>query len=52
VRFRTPDGATHRLDVVAELGESELLTCEAAEPRPPRRFRVTAHRTTRARLGG
>ena len=52
VRFRTPDGATHRLDVVAELGESELLTCEAAEPRPQRRFRVTAHRTTRARLGG
>jgi hypothetical protein len=33
VRFRTPDGATHRLDVVAELGEPELLTCEAAEPR-------------------
>ena len=25
---------------------------EAAEPRPPRRFRVTAHRTTRTRLGG
>ncbi|HEX6724887.1 MAG TPA: sucrase ferredoxin [Gaiella sp.] len=47
VRFRTPDGATHRLDVVAELGDPELLTCEAAEPRPPRRFRVTAHRTGR-----
>jgi hypothetical protein len=44
VRFRTTDGATHRLDVVAELGDPELLTCEAAEPRRPRRFRVTAHR--------
>jgi hypothetical protein len=49
VRFRTPDGATHRLDLVAELGEPELLTCEAAEPRRPRRFLVTAHRATRAR---
>jgi len=47
VRFRTPDGTTHRLDVVAELGEPELLTCEAAEPRRPRRFHVTAHRTGR-----
>ncbi len=46
VRFRTSDGATHRLDVVAELGDPELLTCEAAEPRRPRRFRVTAHRRT------
>jgi len=43
VRFRTPDGATHSLDVVAELGEPELLTCDAAEPRRPRRYRVTAH---------
>ena len=50
VRFRTPDGATHRLDVVAELGEPELLTCEAAQPRHVRRFGVAAHRTTRARL--
>jgi hypothetical protein len=49
VRFRTPDGATHRVDVVAELGEPELLTCEAAEPRRPRRFHVTAHGATRAR---
>jgi hypothetical protein len=47
VRFRTVDGATHRLDVVAELGDPELLTCEAAEPRRPRRFRVTDHRTAR-----
>ncbi len=45
VRFRTPDGSAHRLDVVAELGEPELLTCEAAEQRRPRRYRVTAHRT-------
>ncbi|MCZ7589810.1 MAG: hypothetical protein M5U27_13335 [Gaiella sp.] len=43
VRFRTPDGATHRLDVVAELGESALLTCDAAEPRRPRHYHVTAH---------
>ncbi len=42
VAFRTPDGATHRLDVVAEPGEPELLTCDAAEPRRPRQYRVTA----------
>lgn len=46
VRFRTRDGATHRLDVVGDLGDPELLTCEAAEPRRPRRFHVTAHRRT------
>jgi hypothetical protein len=44
VRLRTIDGAVHRLDVVAELGEPELLTCDAAEPRRPRRYHVTAHR--------
>jgi hypothetical protein len=49
VRFRTPDGATHQLDVVAELGEPEVLTCDAAEPRRPRRFLVTTRRATRAR---
>ena len=49
VRFRTPDNATHRLDVAAELGDPELLTCDASEPRRPRRFHVTAHRVTRAR---
>jgi len=49
VRFRTPDGATHRLDVESELGEPELLTCDAAEERRPRRFHVTGHRVTRAR---
>jgi hypothetical protein len=52
VRFRTPSGATHRLDVVSELGQPELLTCEAVEHRRPRRFRVTAHRATRARSPG
>jgi hypothetical protein len=51
VRFRTPDGAVHRLDVVAELGEPELLTCEAAELRRPRRYRVTGHVVRRARAG-
>lgn len=44
VRFESPDGATHRLDVVAELAEPEYLTCDAAEPRRPRRYRVTGHR--------
>ena len=44
VQFRTQDGADHRLDVVAEPGEPALLTCDAAEPRRPRRYRVTAHR--------
>lgn len=44
VRFRTPNRAVHRLDVVAEPGEPALLTCDSAEPRRPRRYRVTAHR--------
>lgn len=53
VGFRTPDRAVHRLDVVAELGEPELMTCEATELRRPRRYRVTAHRVRRAgREGG
>jgi hypothetical protein len=51
VRFRTPDGALHRLDVVAELGEPELLTCEASELRRPRRHRVTSHAVRRADPG-
>ncbi len=50
VRFRTPDGTTHRLDVVAEPGEPELLTCDAAEPRRPRHYRVTAHHVVAARM--
>jgi hypothetical protein len=49
VRFRTPDGAVHQLDVVAEHGEPELLTCDAAELRRPRRHRITAHRVLGAR---
>jgi len=45
VRFRTPDGATHSLDVHAEAAEdAALLTCDALEPRRPLRYRVTAHR--------
>ena len=44
VRLGTPDGRTHELDVVAEPGEPELLTCDATEPRRPRHYRVTAHR--------
>lgn len=44
IRFHTPDGATHRFDVVAEPGDAELLTCDADEPRRPRHYRVTAHR--------
>lgn len=42
VRFRTLDGTVHRLDVVAEPGEPGLLTCDASEPRRPRRYRVVA----------
>jgi hypothetical protein len=51
VRFRTADGAVHRLEVVAELGEPELLTCEAAEPRRARRYHVTAHHVRGAGRG-
>lgn len=47
VRFRSPDGAVHRLDVAAELSEPEYLTCEADAPRSARRYRVTAHRVVR-----
>lgn len=48
VRLGTLDGGTHELDIVGELGEPELLTCDAAEPRRPRRYRVTAHRVAGA----
>ena len=45
VRFRTPDGASHALDVHAEAAEdAALLTCDALEPRRPLRYGVTAHR--------
>jgi hypothetical protein len=50
IRLRAPDGRTHRLDVVADAGEPELLTCDAAEPRRPRHYRVTAHRVLGARV--
>ena len=51
VRFRTPDGFVHRLEVITEPGEPALLTCDAAEPRRPRRFRVTAHHVRRPGTG-
>jgi len=42
VRFRTPDGRLHEVDVVAELAEEPVfLTCGAAEPIRPRRFAAT-----------
>lgn len=45
VRFRTPDGAVHELDVVATLAdEPAYLTCESSEPQRARRHAVTAHR--------
>ena len=45
VRFRTPGGAVHRIDVVATLAdEPAYLTCDSAEPRRARRYEVTAHR--------
>jgi hypothetical protein len=45
VRFRTPDGATHELDVVARrVADPVYLTCETAEPKRPLRHEVTAHR--------
>jgi hypothetical protein len=44
VRFRTPDGAVHELHVVEALAdEPTYLTCDSAEPRRARRWRVTAH---------
>ncbi len=45
VRFRTPKGAVHEVRVDATLDdEAAYLTCDSAEPRPPRRCLVTAHR--------
>jgi hypothetical protein len=45
VRFRTPDDATHEVDVAAVVAdEPAYLTCDAAEPKRPRRYDVTAHR--------
>jgi hypothetical protein len=43
VRFRTPDAALHDVNVVESLAdEPMLLTCESAEPRRARHWRVTA----------
>jgi hypothetical protein len=48
VRFRTPDGATHELDMTAvPADEPVYLTCDAAEPKRPRHHLVTAHRVVR-----
>jgi hypothetical protein len=45
VRFRTPDGAVHEVDVAATLTDEPVyLTCGSAEPRLARRHRATAHR--------
>jgi hypothetical protein len=44
VSFRTPDGAVHVLRVSASLADdATYLTCDSAEPRRARRWRVTAH---------
>jgi hypothetical protein len=45
VRFRTPDEAVHEVDVAAIVADEPVyLTCDAAEPKRPRRFVATAHR--------
>jgi hypothetical protein len=45
VRFRTPDGAVHEVDVAVVLAEEPAyLTCDAAEPKRARRHVATAHR--------
>jgi hypothetical protein len=48
VRFRTPDGAVHEVQVEAtHTGEPVYLTCESAEPKLARHYAVTAHRVSR-----
>jgi hypothetical protein len=45
VRFRTPDGGLHEVDVAAIVAdEPAYLTCDAAEPKRARRYAATAHR--------
>jgi hypothetical protein len=45
VRFRTPDGAVHEVDVAATLAdEATYLTCGSAEPQLARRYLATAQR--------
>jgi hypothetical protein len=44
VSFRTPDRAVHELRVSGSLADdATYLTCDSAEPRRARRWRVTAH---------
>ena len=44
VRFRTPDAAVHELRVEESMAEeATYLTCESAQPRRARRWRVSAH---------
>ncbi len=45
VRFRTPDDAIHEVDVAAVVADEPVyLTCDASEPKRPRRYDVTAQR--------
>ena len=45
VRFRTPDGAVHEVEVSAtHAPEAAYLTCTSAEPQHARRHVATAHR--------
>jgi hypothetical protein len=45
VRFRTPDGAVHELDVSTTYDtEPAYLTCDSAEPKRAPRHAITAHR--------
>jgi len=45
VRFRTPNDAVHEVDVAAVVAaDSVYLTCDASEPKRPRRHEVTAYR--------
>jgi hypothetical protein len=45
VRFQTPDGAVHEVDVAeSEADEPAYLTCESTEPKRARRYVVTARR--------
>jgi hypothetical protein len=44
VRFRTPDGVVHELQVAESLADAPTyLTCESTEPRRARRWRVLGH---------
>jgi hypothetical protein len=48
VRFRTPDGAVHEVEVVVTIADEPVhLTCEAAEAQRARHFTAAAHRVVR-----